>query len=359
MNNPNNQYPDQNHHPDANDCNECKEVDNPTQNTINRERQVYCQLLYDAKGATSQQETKFDGENTIYKEKKCMFKHTEENYQRYRNLEIIVGSEVLQTTESVKGNVDRLKKWNADLNTLLIKISKSVKDTKSKFSDLKDAGCKLESSIKDKCNAAQWKALTGKTSENCKDNPTEPIPACKEAATIIEELICKPKGLILDVDSLFQSSSDIVGIQVFSNIDILDPLQKDLDQFSKDFEKHIADTMKTRETDLKKLQDELIKAVKDITKSAVDRNQQRADFEGLYDAIHYMCCPVCGCVREETNPNESKGNDQNNGDKDCYNNCPPRLKDCETSICDICKDIEKAFCCKPEKKPLLPATTAY
>lgn len=336
--------------PADNGCNDCIDQDNPTQKSITKERNKYCLELYESKGATSQQETKFTGESEVFTEKKCMFRNTEENYRRYRNLEITVGTEVLQTTESIKGIVDKLKKWNSDLNGQLKKLSKSMKDVKTKFGELKDAGCKLESSIKDKCNSGQWKALTGKTSENCKDGPSDPHPSCKDASKIIEDLICKPKGLILDIDSLFQSSADVVGIQVFSNIDTLEPLHKELDLYAKDFEKHIAETMKTRDGDLKKLQEELIKSVKEITKSAMDRNSLRSDFEGYYDAVYYMCCPPCECVPKDDDDDDNNNPDQrthghNNKDNDCYDGCKPRLKDCEEEICEICDDVKKAFCC--------------
>ena len=341
--------------------------DNPTQISINRERNKYCNELYETRGATAQQETKFNGENEIFKEKKCLFKNTEENYRRYRNLDILVGTEILQTTESIKGNVDKLKKWNTELSATLKKLNKSIKDTKAKVMDLKDAGCRLESSIKDQCNKGQWKALTGKTSERCADKPSDPHPDCKDASTIIEELICKPKGLIQDIDSLFQSSADVVGIQVFSNIEMIEPLQKDLDQHSKDLQKQINNTVKVREGDLKKLQEELITSVKEITRSAMDRNNMRSDFEGYYDAVRYLCCPACDCVvepeddddgdcDERRNPDqrrqEKRSGNHDHGDKDCYNDCKPRLKDCEDLICDICEEVEKAFCCDVKKDPV-------
>ena len=77
----------------------------------------------------------------------------------------------------------------------------------------------------------------------------------------------------------------MVGIQVFSNIEMIEPLQKDLDQHSKDLQKQINNTVKVREGDLKKLQEELITSVKEITRSAMDRNSMRSDFEGYYDAV--------------------------------------------------------------------------
>jgi hypothetical protein len=342
---------------DQSDCG-CKDNQkpHPTEMAIYKQRSKYCLDLYDSRGATAQQETKYEGEKDVYYEKRCLFRNTEDNYRRYRNLDITVGQEVLQTTDSIKANVDKLKKWNSDLNSLLKKLSKSVKDTKTKFSELKDTGCKLESSIKDKCWAAQWKALTGKQSEDCKETPKPPIDECKDAAKNIEKLICKPKGLILDIDSIFQSSSDVIGIQLFSNIDTLEPLYKDLDTYGKDFEKQISEATKTRETDVKNLVGELQKSVKEITKSAMDRNSLRADFEGWYDALSFLCCPPCDCVTKGGKTDETNDPNKQGGNNDCYNNCTPRLKGCEDDICDICDRVKQSFCCTPTDSPKPPPT---
>lgn len=350
-----------------------KDKDNPTQISINKERRKYCNDLYEARGKTSQQETKFRGENDVFIEKKCLFIKTEENYLRYRNLDILIGTEILQTADSIKGSVDKFKKWNTDLSATLKKINKSIKEVKTKFSDLKDAGCRLESSIKDQCNKGQWRALTGKTSEKCNDKPGEPHPDCKEAARIIEELICRPKGLIRDVDSLFQSSADVIGIQVFSNTDMLEPLQKDLDTYAKDLQKHINAVVKVREGDMKNLQTDLVNSVKEITKSAMERNSLRSDFEGHYDALRYLCCPPCDCVVEpkpgnddpDCGDNRSQDQQRRHGgqghddDRDCYNDCKPRLEECEDRICKICDEVDEAFCCEvkdpdPSKPPKPP-----
>jgi hypothetical protein len=337
-----------------------KDKDNPTQISINQYRNKYCLELYDAAGATAQQQTKFKGEKRVFEAKRCLFNNTEENYRRYRNLEITVGTELLQTTDSLKGNLDRIKKWNGDLAALLKKISGSVKDVKNKFGELNQAGCKLRASISDKCNSSQWRALTGKQSENCKENPVEPHQDCKEAGKIIEELISRPKCLGTDIDSIFQSAADVVGIQIFINADLLDPLQKDLDTRSKEFEKHIAEVMKTRKGDLDKLQDDLVKSVKEITKAALDRNSQRSDFEGYKDAVHYLCCPPCPCiVPKEPSPDpcdddndrrQSRSRDA--AGNECYENCETRLQTCEQWICEICDEVEEAFCC--DAKPKTP-----
>lgn len=320
------------------DCKDCGERDYPTQKIIKLERAGVCTYLYDSAGEASKQEKKFVGENTIYNDRKCLFKYSEENYRRYRNLDITVGTELAQTNESVKANVTQLKDWNKKLSETLKSISSKVKEAKSKMSDLKKAACDLDSCYKDSCSKGQRLALTGKGDEDCKDKPTIP-EACNDADTWIKEMICMPKSLATDIDSIFKSAYDVVGIQMFSNIDTLEPLQKKLDEKSKGFKTHISDIAKAREADQKKLQDDLIKSVQEITKAAMDRNNARSNFEGYYDAAKYLCCPKCRCL-----------------DQPDSRICEPRLKDSEECICKICGEVKVTFCCN---EPTGPPPTQY
>ena len=324
-------------------CNDCDEKDNPTQQSINVIRTAWCTLLYQSKGSVSQQETKFKGEKELFHEKKCMFVHTEQNYRRYRNLEIIAGTELIQTNDLIKTNVTKIKDWNKSLNATLVTLVKQIKDSKTKFNDLNAAACNLKRSYNDKCNAAQKKALTGITSEKCDEEPKPPVDACKNAGDQIDDLICLPGGLSSDIDSIWQSASDVVGIQIFSNIDSLEPLQKDLSDKSIKFDKHISDIMKTRKGELDKLQDDLVTSVKSITQAAVARNNARAEFEGYYDAVDFLCCPDCDCIAVENT-------DANAKQDDCYD-CPPRLKKCEDEICTICDEVKTTFCCPENSTP--------
>jgi hypothetical protein len=343
-------------------CDDCKDKDNATQVSITANRKLLCDLLTTEGGTVIKLQTKFDCESALYKDKRCIFLNTEKSYRRYRNFEITTGTELIQTNDSVKANVAQLRDWNKTLSTTLTNLFKQIKDLKGKFGDLKDASCKLDSSYKDKCNIGQKKALTGNSPENCADQ-TPPIDACKTTGTDIETLICKPKGLAQDIDSIFQASSDIIGIQIFSNIDSLDQLQKDLSTKSVAFEKQISDTMKTRKADLDILQTDLVNSVKTITQVAVSRNAERAIFEGYYDATKFLCCPTCSCVPADEPANGNTGNTpgaapkmQNNpGNKDCPDDCPPRLKDCEQAICDICDQVKTTYCCEADN-PVPPPT---
>jgi hypothetical protein len=160
-------------------------------------------------------------------------------------------------------------------------------------------------------------------------------------------LICLPKGLALDIDSIFASAYDVVGIQVFSNLDSLDPLQKALDDQAKSFEKQISATMKQRDTDLKNLQNDLVKSVQDITKAALDRNAERSNFEGYYDATTFLCCPPCECLDCKDDDPDCK--DKKEAKDDCDKYSQVSLKCCEKDICEICEDVKKAFCCDDEE----------
>lgn len=312
-----------------NECADCEENDTATQKSINTERQKYCAELYTSAGDVSKCETGYMGQTTVYEQKKCLFVWTEGNYQRYRNTEICVGTELLQSNELIKENVTNYIKWSNDLSSGLKNIFKSIKDVKTKIGELRDAANKLEGCKNDICNCTQVTILTGEEPENCKDKertPQDKRPSeCNDAKDVLDRLICMPKALNFDADSLFQAASDVVGIQVFSNIGTLEPLRKTLEDDSKNFEKHLQESMKARETDLKKAQEDLIKSVQETSKSASGLYNKRSDFEGLMCTTKFICCPGCDCVEDGEN-------------------CKPRLEKCKECICDICDEVKETFC---------------
>lgn len=326
----------------SSDCTNCEENDTPTQKSITTLRAGYCDQLYATAGEVGKAETGYTGQTTSFEHKKCLFVWTEENYRRYRNTEITVGVELLQSNDLIKDNTASYIKWGTDLSTGLKNIFKAIKDVKTKITDLRDAANKLEGCSNEVCNCTQMTLLTGEVPENCKDKnkpPSDNRPAeCSDAGAVLDSLICIPKALKFDVDSIFQASSDVIGIQVFSNLGTLEPLQKTLADDSKAFEKVIQDAMKARETDLKKLQEDLVKTVQETAKSAAALYNKRSDFEGLMCTTQTLCCPPCDCVTDE-------------------DDCKPRLEKCKDDICDICDEVKKTFCddddcgCEDGKKP--------
>ena len=110
----NTQQPRTNQYGDPN-CRECEDKDNLTQKTITAERQKICTTLYDTAGTVGEMEEKFEGERHIYYERKCMFTWTETNYRLYRNLDITVGTELVQTNELQRRDIP----WHAEPPTRL------------------------------------------------------------------------------------------------------------------------------------------------------------------------------------------------------------------------------------------------
>ncbi|MBA4056586.1 MAG: hypothetical protein C0490_17865, partial [Marivirga sp.] len=305
----------------------CEENNTPTQKSINIERKKYCDELYSSAGEVIKWETNYAGQSILYERKKCLFIWTEDNYRRYRNTEICVGTELLQSNELIKENVSNYVKWGNELSAGLKNIFKAIKEAKAKMGDLREAADKLENCKNDSCNCTQVIILTGEVPKNCegKDNPVPVKPKeCDTSSQDLTDLICMPRALGFDADYLFKASSEVVGIQVFSNIGTLEPLQKTLLEDSKAFEKHILETMKARETNLKKLQEELIKVVQETTKSAAGLYNKRSDFEGLMCTTKFICCPKCDCVGE--------------------GKCDPRLENCKKEICEICDEVKETFC---------------
>lgn len=308
------------------DCADCVENDTATQKSINSARRKYCDELYVSAGEVSKYETQYNGQVAVYEDKKCLFVWTEGNYRRYRNTDISVATELLQSNELIKANVGNYISWNNDLSAGLKNIVKLVKDLKAKTIELRDAANKLGDCIHDSCNCSQMTILTGEVQKNCKDKPpADKRPEeCKDVKEVIDDLICMPKALGFDADYLLKAASDTVGIQVFSNVSTLDSLQKTFSEEAKSFGKLIQETAKKREGDMKKAQDDLVKTVQDTTKSASWLYSQRSDFEGLMCTTKFICCPPCDCVTDVK--------------------CEPRLGKCKEEICDICEKVKETFC---------------
>lgn len=313
------------------DCEDnCKDGKRPTDKTVQRERKKVCDEVKDKASEVMQWEQTRQGSHQLYNDKKCCFIKIETNFQYYRNMELLVGIELLQVNEGVKENVAAYKKWNDELAATLKELVKTIKEAKGKVTDLKEAACKLNTCINDSCQSTQRKILTGESYDNCKDNDSDVEEKCnsKEVLNHMEDL---PVILLHDMNIIFNSATRVAGIQVFSNVASLEPLQKTLQEKSKVFDDFIKEKMTKGADDLKKGQEDLGKAVLELTKSTTGLYYRRTDYKGLKRAVEEICECRCKCI----NPNGSEG----------------RLEDCKCRICDICEEV-KTGVCKPDDNPV-------
>lgn len=327
------------------DDDKCGDGTTPTDKSIQTERGKVCNELKDKAGEVRVWEQNRLGAHQLYNDKKCCFVQTETNYQYYRNIELMIGVELLQVNEGIKENVAAYKKWNDELAAVLKELVKTTKEAKGKFSELKDAACKLNTCINDSCQSTQMKILTGESYDNCKDNDTEIADKCN-AKEVLHRLETIPNTFLHDIDTIFNSATRVAGIQVFSNVASLEPLQKTLQEKSKAFDDFIIEKMKKGSEDLKKTQEELSKAVQELTKSTTGLYFRRADFKGVHRAIDKLCDCHCDCIN-------------NDGDEG-------RLERCKCDICDICDQVKAGVCnvednpvCRPRRPREEPQTQNY
>ena len=278
---------------------DCEERDNATQVTINTFKSIYCDNLNTARHNVKKLEIVYSGKEKVYKKKERKFLKTQDNYQRYVNTEISIGSQLMEANKRVTANVVNYKTWDDNLAKALRDLFTTIKDVKSKPNDLRDAAVKIDNSQFDSCSTAQWSLLTGKNPDNCKED-TKPHPPhtehCKDIEDVIELLICMPKALAFDIDSIFKSSSDIIGIQKFCNVISLVSMQADLSAKTKDFDDLMLNTIKARKTDLEASQKDLVQALQDRTDAVIDVYNQRCDYDAVYRTVDEICCPKCRCV---------------------------------------------------------------
>jgi hypothetical protein len=331
---------DKNEHRRQADIPDCVERDNETQQKINAIKKKYCQGLNDSQNAVEQLKIGYQASEKIYKSKERRYLSTRENYQRYVNTEISMGSQLVQANEQMKTSVASYKTWDDTLAGNLKEIFNAVKDVKAKMSNLRDAAIKLENSTHDSCNASQWAIITGKMPDNCKDETKPPIETedCKDIDDVLNLLFCMPKALLLDTDSIFKSSSDVIGLQKFINTGSLVTLQQKLYKNAKDFDDLLLATITIRKVDLDTRQTELKQALASRTGYVMNLYGERCHYSGLHKTLDKICCPKCGCVNND------------------IGNCEPRLEGCACEICDICGEVKDAFI-REEPAPALPPAT--
>ena len=308
----------------------CNDGSNPTDISIRNERNKVCEELKGKAAVVQQWEQIRHGAHQLYNDKKCCFVKTEMNYQFYRNLELSVGIELVQVNEGIKENVGAYKTLNDDLAKTLKEIVNATKEAKIKVAELKEAACKLNTCINDGCNSTQKKLLTGESYDNCKNNDQEMEDKCN-SREVLHHLEHGPTIFLQDMNIIFNSAARVSGIQMFSNVTSLDPLQKLLQEKSKAFDDFIVEKMKKGSDDLKKVQDELGKAIQELTKSTTGLYSRRSDYKGVLRATKKLCDCHCECIR-------SSGYEG-------------RLEQCKCDICDICDEV-KTGVCRPEDNPV-------
>jgi hypothetical protein len=317
------------------DIPDCIEKDNETQQKLNAVKKIYCQNLDTAENEIETLKIGYDANEKIYKSKERRYLSTRENCQRYINTEISMGSQLVQSNEKLKTSIASYKTWDDSLAAQLALVFKTVKDVKSKMADLRDASGKLENSKTDSCSNSQWCIITGKS--DCKDDgPPIETEGCKDIEKVIEMLFDIPKALSVDIDAIFKSSSDIIGIQKFCNTGSLVVLQDVLYTNAKAFDKFLMDTITLRKTDLDARMLELKAALANRTASVMDIYSQRCNYAGIHSTLVKLCCPKCGCVKS-------------------MDDCKPRLEECAEDICNICGEVKYAFIKEETPAPAAPA----
>lgn len=296
---------------------------------IGKLKDEYCNELFKLKGDVTTLEIRKGSLDKIITDRQRWFVWTERNYRLHRNLGFQTAAELSQTSDSIKEGVKVYVNTNKALADALLKLMQSVKELKTKASELREAGRKLSDCKKDQCNCSQVIELTGEVPEGCKGEPPgERQKPCDPATVkaILNKLIHMPEHLYTDLGSIHNASADVSGIQKFSNITTLEPLQQVLTERIKSFDTYLKDVIKRGEADVKTSLDDLIKSKKEVAKTEVELYASRSDFEGVKKAVAFYCCQPCTCIPK---------------DKD---DCDKRLDGCEKEICEICGKVKDADC---------------
>jgi hypothetical protein len=300
--------------------------DLPVNTTIRKKKNDYCASIKVKLGDLSKAEESEYGLAIIYEHKKCRFIRTEKNYLMYRNLELSIGVELIRSTDRISDNMVTYVTDNTNLVAALIGLVKSVKDARTKFSDLRKAANDLEGCCNERCNRTQMMLLTGEKYEDC-DDKKYPEPGrrpheCEDARKILDILIDKPAYLYKEIDTIVNSAADIVGIQTFTNISSLtQTFLPGIKNGAKSFDDFINDRIKAGATDVTKTQTDLTDSIKALTDAEFALCNARIDVDAINGVKDFLCKPDCDCICE--------------GDT--------RLEKCKCDICEICHEVTSIY----------------
>ncbi len=321
----------------------------PVKKTIRIKKDSYCDSLVTLVGTLTASEENAKGLTITYEAKKCSFVKTEKNYRIIRNLELQTGVELIQSSAEIKTDVTEVIAKNGKLVDALKAVCAAAKDAKTKFRELRDAASHLDGCRKDSCNSSQMIKLGCKPAGECGDNErrqesnqerrqegnqetTLPQP-CENACTILDHLVSIPPIFSQDIDIIFNSSAEIMGIQTFTSIKSVQKFQTDFETNAKAFDDWIVQKMKDGKTAVDTAQTELVDATKGLTVASYALYSARNVVESTDAIKDYLCCHKCKCISED-------------GECGCHDleDTTDRLKACKCDICEICEEVTGIYC---------------
>lgn len=314
----------------------------PTKQIIARKKDTYCTNLVTLVGNLKASEENVRGLTRSYEFKKCAFVKTEKNYRLFRNLELQTGMELVQASSNIKTSVKDALKKNDDLVKALKAVCASAKDAKAKFGQLIETANKITAYKKDSSSDSQMIALGCPNPKDCNDKPKKQDcndetqdagNGCKNACTILDHLQHVPASLFGDMDIIYTTSSEILGIQSFASIKTLDKFQLDFEGNVKTFNDWLIAKMTAGKTAVDAAQKDLTDATTSLTDAGFALYASRRAVETADETKDYLCCPECKCL---------------NDDDECgchdLDNHADRLKNCKCKICDICQEVTGIYC---------------
>ena len=329
----------------------------PVKKTIRIKKDSYCDSLVTLVGTLTASEENVKGLTITYEAKKCSFVKTEKNYRIIRNLELLTGVELIQSSAEIKTDVTEVIAKNGKLVDALKAVCAAAKDAKTKFRELRDAASHLDGCRKDSCNSSQMIKLGCKPAGECGDNErrqdtnqdrrqdsnqerrhegnqdTNTPQPCENACTILDHLVSIPPIFSQDIDIIFNSSAEIMGIQTFTSIKSVQKFQQDFETNAKAFDDWIVQKMKDGKTAVDTAQTELVDATKGLTVASYALYSARNVVESTDAIKDYLCRHKCKCISED-------------GECGCHelDDTNDRLKACKCDICEICEEVTGIYC---------------
>lgn len=301
---------------------------NPTQETIDKCKETLCEELTSAHASKQACDTKKITKQNTIKYNTCCLAKTKASVEFYNKLNLCVCIPVKKKTDLLKEEVKKATKKKEELANLLKDAVKEVKKVKTKMAEAQDEACKLKRCLEEeeRCNPDLYKELK-------KLNitiGTETIPFCTEdnQDSAIGKIIEKTKECYKDITTTFDAGIEIVGIQTFANVTILEPTSDALINQVKLFKTDIENNTKKANEAYTKAIEELAKCMEEQETTAIECCTSTTSFESCKKTRQFICeenpcdgkdsadalAQICEDLKGTTS-----GNDEGDTDFDCDN----------------------------------------
>ncbi|MEL6675725.1 MAG: hypothetical protein AAFR61_26190 [Bacteroidota bacterium] len=259
-------------------------VVDPNQEILQNYRDKLIPLFEAASGEFRAEKTNLDAEEKVLQYNTCMLVKSTQTNRFYQNIDNYVCAGAHKETELLKTLIDESVVQSTDIGAKLQGLAKTIKEMKNRFSDVKDAACKLMDCLneEERCKKDNYRKLkAGITAGDGK----------KDLEGSINDIAEQSEKTLAAALEAFDAGVEVSGIQTFTNVDSLVSFASTSEQQMKGFRDDVL--ANTKDADKDKVADQEAYTSTAQKLSEVSDKYERAGQtrHGLRDTIIFASNP--------------------------------------------------------------------